>query len=105
NLTHRGIITNGPFRFSKHPAYISKNISWWMISIPFIAINSDFLLAFKQCCLLLLVNFIYFMRARTEERHLSRDPIYREYTAWIAEYGLIARIKKRYILTYRFLQS
>ena len=24
NLTHRGILTNGPYRFTKHPAYVSK---------------------------------------------------------------------------------
>src|SRR5260370_11352081 len=36
NLTHRGILTNGPYRFSKHPAYISKNLSWWLISVPFV---------------------------------------------------------------------
>lgn len=35
NLTHRGIITNGPYRWTKHPAYIAKNLSWWMISMPF----------------------------------------------------------------------
>ena len=35
NLTHRGILTNGPFRFTKHPAYLSKNLSWWMTSMPF----------------------------------------------------------------------
>jgi len=35
NLTHRGILTNGPYRFTKHPAYVSKNLSWWMVSVPF----------------------------------------------------------------------
>ncbi|MGY3611445.1 hypothetical protein ACWGRJ_47265, partial [Bradyrhizobium sp. Lot11] len=30
NLTHRGIITTGPYRFLKHPAYVSKNIAWWL---------------------------------------------------------------------------
>jgi hypothetical protein len=32
NLTNRGIITNGPYRFSKHPAYVIKNIRWWMVT-------------------------------------------------------------------------
>ena len=36
NLTHRGILTNGPYRFIKHPAYVSKNLSWWLLSIPFV---------------------------------------------------------------------
>src|SRR5208282_5890272 len=39
NLTHRGIITSGPYRFTKHPAYLSKNLSWWLISVPFVVAN------------------------------------------------------------------
>ena len=27
NLTHRGILTHGPYAFTKHPAYMSKNAS------------------------------------------------------------------------------
>lgn len=78
NLTHRGILTNGPYRYCKHPAYVSKNISWWLIAVPFIAHNSV-LDAMRDCVLLLGVNVIYYLRARTEERHLSWDPVYREY--------------------------
>jgi hypothetical protein len=37
DLTHRGIITNGPYRWVKRPAFLTKNLSWWMISVPFIA--------------------------------------------------------------------
>ena len=32
NLTHRGIITSGPYRFTKHPSYVSKNIAWSFVS-------------------------------------------------------------------------
>ena len=78
NLTHRGIITNGPYRYCKHPAYVSKNISWWLISIPFISTGSHFE-TMLHCLMLLAVNMIYFIRARTEERHLSRDPVYVQY--------------------------
>lgn len=93
NLTHRGILTNGPYRWTKHPAYISKNISWWLISVPFLAEKSwDENL--RHCVLLLLVNLVYFARAKTEERHLSLDPTYVTYANWISEYGVIARIKK-----------
>jgi len=35
NLTYRGIITSGPYRYTKHPAYVSKVASWWLISLPF----------------------------------------------------------------------
>lgn len=37
--------------------------------------------------LLLLLNFIYLMRARTEERHLSLDPTYKSYAAYIENKG------------------
>ncbi len=94
NLTHRGIITNGPYRFTKHPAYIAKNISWWMISVPFLQ-ESGVVDALRLSLLLLCVNAIYYARAKTEERHLSRDPVYRDYAAWIAQHGLLARLKNQ----------
>jgi protein-S-isoprenylcysteine O-methyltransferase Ste14 len=96
NLTHRGIITNGPYRWVKHPAYISKNLSWWLISLPFVTATGDWLLAVQSSALLLGVNLIYFLRAVTEERHLSRDPAYRDYQAFIAEHGLWAIVKRRF---------
>lgn len=87
NLTHRGVITSGPYRFTKHPAYLSKNLSWWMISIPFMAQGSpDETL--RHCLLLLGLNAIYTLRAKTEERHLSRDPAYVDYALWIDQHGL-----------------
>lgn len=88
NLTHRGILTNGPFRWSKHPAYISKNLSWWMVSVPFIS-TAGFDIGIKLSLLLLGVNFIYFLRARTEERHLSRDPVYVTYAMAMNERALL----------------
>ncbi|SHG23443.1 Isoprenylcysteine carboxyl methyltransferase (ICMT) family protein [Microbulbifer donghaiensis] len=89
NLTHRGILTNGPYRYTKHPAYISKNLSWWMISMPFM-VSSTADEAVRHSLLLLMVNFIYFMRARTEERHLSWDPDYVAYAGYIEQRGLFA---------------
>jgi isoprenylcysteine carboxyl methyltransferase (ICMT) family protein YpbQ len=87
NLTHRGILTHGPFRWTKHPSYLSKNLIWWLVSVPFIS-NAGFGDAVRHCLLLLAVNAIYFLRARTEERHLSRDDIYVSYALWIEERGL-----------------
>ncbi len=94
NLTNRGIITAGPYRWVKHPAYLTKNLSWWLIAVPFIPAG-DWPAALRACALLALINLIYALRAITEERHLSRDPAYRAYSAWIAQHGLWARLRFR----------
>jgi protein-S-isoprenylcysteine O-methyltransferase Ste14 len=94
NLTHRGILTNGPFRFFKHPAYLAKNLNWWLAYLPFLTTMGP-LDAARNCLLLLGVNFIYYMRARTEEWHLMEDPDYRAYSAWIAQHGVLARLRRR----------
>lgn len=86
NLTHRGILTNGPYRYSKHPAYIAKNLSWWLVTLPFIP-NHGWLEAFKSTMGLSGVSLVYFLRARTEERHLSKDPTYVAYALWMNEHG------------------
>jgi protein-S-isoprenylcysteine O-methyltransferase Ste14 len=74
NLTNRGIVSKGPYKYVRHPAYISKNLSWWIMGIPFIQ-ASGFIAVFS----LLAWTVIYFLRALTEERHLSQDPDYIEY--------------------------
>jgi len=91
NLTNRGIITNGPYRWLKHPAYVCKNLSWWMISVPFIA-GAGWVTAIVSCIMLGAVNMIYYLRAKTEERHLRADPAYREYEAYMARFGLWAKL-------------
>ena len=104
NLTHRGIITNGPYRWSKHPAYLSKNLSWWFEALPFLA---PFVLGFRghgwgghwndamlRTLRLVGVNLIYYFRARTEERHLSRDPVYVRYAIWMERNGLMAWVPR-----------
>jgi isoprenylcysteine carboxyl methyltransferase (ICMT) family protein YpbQ len=91
NLTHRGILTHGPFRLTKHPSYLSKNLVWWLVSIPFIS-TAGFDEAVRNCLLLLGVNLIYFLRARTEERHLSQDPTYAAYALWIEKNGALRSV-------------
>lgn len=93
NLTNRGIITNGPYRLMKHPAYVSKNIAWWLISVPFIS-TEGFDVALKHCLLLLMLNFIYYLRAISEERHLSLDPVYVKYATAMNERGLFKKLYK-----------
>lgn len=87
NLTNRGIITNGPYAWTKHPSYISKNLSWWMVSTPFL-INGNPSETLRHSLLLLALNGIYYLRAKTEEWHLSRDESYVAYAKWIKEHGI-----------------
>ncbi|MDQ1158448.1 protein-S-isoprenylcysteine O-methyltransferase Ste14 [Sphingomonas sp. SORGH_AS 950] len=90
NLTHRGILTHGPYAVSRHPAYLSKNIFWWIATVPVLSTGSwgD---AMRSTLLLGVVSGIYYWRAKTEERHLSADPAYRDYDDWMARYGLVPR--------------
>lgn len=71
NLTNRGIVSTGAFGIVRHPAYISKNIAWWIGLLP----------AFSIPALLTMIfwSSLYFLRAITEERHLSHDAEYRDY--------------------------
>lgn len=87
NLTHRGILTNGPYRFTKHPAYVSKIIVWWLVYVPFIPVHGV-MESVRHCTLLLCLDGIYFLRARTEEKHLSRDPVYVAYALRMNERGI-----------------
>ncbi|HEY1695461.1 MAG TPA: isoprenylcysteine carboxylmethyltransferase family protein [Polyangiaceae bacterium] len=99
NLTHRGILTNGPYRFTKHPAYVAKNLSWWLITLPFVP-HHGWVDAIKSSLALLGVNVVYFLRAKTEERHLSRDPTYVAYALWMNEHGLLRFLRRVPFLRY-----
>lgn len=90
NLTYRGVITHGPYRVTRHPAYVSKNLFWWAAVLPFLVTSGSPAEAIRNTAGLLLVNAIYYWRARTEEAHLlAEDAKYREYHVWMAEHGLI----------------
>lgn len=91
NLTHRGIITNGPYRWTKHPSYLFKNVSWWLLSVPFLS-HESWTVAIQHSIALLGVNLLYFLRSRAEERHLSEDPTYVEYARWIDEHGGLRKL-------------
>ena len=91
NLTHRGILTNGPYRWFKHPAYLSKNVFWWLAHLPFLTLTGP-AEGLRNALILGLVNAVYWWRAKTEERHLMADPDYQAYAAWIERHGLLARL-------------
>lgn len=92
NLTYRGVVTNGPYRFTRHPAYLSKNAFWWCSTLPFLVTNGSFTDMVRNTVMLGIVSGIYYWRARTEEAHLlAEDAKYREYHAWMAQNALITR--------------
>ncbi len=90
NLTHRGILTHGPYRFTRHPAYLSKNLFWWLSTIPLLTTGS-WTDAVRATALMAATAGVYYWRARTEERHLGLDPVYQEYSAWMARNGVVPR--------------
>jgi len=71
NLTNRGVVSGGPYAWIRHPAYATKVLGWWIFMLPVAspaAVASVF-----------LWSTIYYLRALTEEDHLSREPEYRAY--------------------------
>lgn len=93
NLTNRGIIVDGPYRYLKHPAYVSKNLVWWLMAVPFVA-QTSWPAALRACVCLLLTNGIYAIRAWTEERHLLHDPAYVRYSRWMEQYGVFSSLRR-----------
>lgn len=100
NLTHRGILTHGPYAWTKHPAYVAKNLFWWFAVLPFLATTGSVVDMIRNTAVLAMVSGVYYWRARTEERHLGEDPAYRDYAAWMERNGplprLIARLTPRW---------
>ena len=94
NLTNRGILTHGPYAISRHPAYLSKNLFWWISTIPILTTGS-IVDAARATLLLAAVGGVYFWRAKTEERHLKLDPDYRAYFDWMTRNGLVPRLFAR----------
>jgi len=90
NLTYRGVLTNGPYAFTRHPAYLAKNAFWWCASMPFMVSTGSLAEGVRNAFFLGCVSAIYFWRAKTEERHLlAEDPKYAEYHAWMSRHGAI----------------
>jgi len=102
NLTYRGVLTNGPYRFTRHPAYLSKNLFWWCSTLPFLVTNGSIADMVRNTAMLAAVGGIYYWRARTEEAHLlAEDAKYRAYHAWAAEHAPVTRILGRLLARIR----
>lgn len=41
NLTNRGIVSHGPYKYVRHPAYICKNLAWIIGGFPMIYMALD----------------------------------------------------------------
>ena len=92
NLTDRGILTHGPYAWTKHPAYVSKNLFWLLAVLPFLATTGNPVDMIRNSFILCMVSAVYYWRARTEERHLGADPAYRAYAEWMDRNGPIPRL-------------
>lgn len=92
NLTHRGILTHGPYRWTRHPAYLSKNLFWWFSALPFLTVSGSLTDMVRNCAMLAATNAVYYWRARTEEAHLSTDPAYRDYSQWMERNAPVPRL-------------
>ncbi len=93
NLTNRGLITTGPYRYTKHPAYISKNLGFWLASMPFLSIEGSGA-ALMHCTALLSLNALYMLRALSEELHMSEDADYVAYAEWMNENGIFRWVSR-----------
>ena len=91
NLTHRGIVDHGPYRYIRHPAYICKNTAWWIASLPAftLAFEKGWLDGFGALVTMASWSAIYMLRALTEEDHLKK--VDGEYAAYAA------RVRWRFI--------
>ena len=84
HLSHRGIITSGIFRYTKHPVYVVKFFGWGFMWLPFLS-GQTWSGCLRQTAVFILFAFVYVMRAWVEERLLSSDPDYVRYGLWMDE--------------------
>src|SRR5438105_5124360 len=85
NLTHRGIIARGPYRLIRHPAYLCKNMAWWIGSVPLVSVafsHSTFD-GIQAVASVVGWTMLYVLRAFTEEDHLRG--VDGEYAAYAAK--------------------
>lgn len=92
NLTWRGLIDEGLYKYFKHPAYLFKNIYWWLYTVPFFGVIGWELV--KNIFILFIINMIYYFRAKTEEVHLRKFSEYRAYENRLKNTGIFSILKK-----------
>jgi protein-S-isoprenylcysteine O-methyltransferase Ste14 len=84
NLTHRGIIRCGPYKYMRHPAYCAKLAAYLLMYVPFATTSPTELIRNMSAWGLLCL--VYYARAKTEERNLrSTGPEYDLYCQFVRE--------------------
>ncbi len=102
NLSQRGLITTGLFRFTRHPIYVSKGFQWAFIYVPFLNVFG-ILSAVQSGILFALVLLIYIGRALSEERLLATDPSYVKYALYMDEHSIFASVGRLFpIMTFKW---
>ncbi|MEY4765791.1 MAG: hypothetical protein RI907_2464, partial [Pseudomonadota bacterium] len=89
NLSWRGLVDTGPYRYTKHPAFIAKNLHWWLATVPFFGVSSAWDVA-RNILGMSMLSFVYYLRAKTEERYLLINPEYAAYAARIEQSGIFS---------------
>ncbi len=102
NISSRGILTTGPFAFTRHPIYVSKCFQWACLYFPFLnaigVLNS-----IQSGFLFLLVCAIYTGRALGEERLLATDEKYVRYALYMDARSMFAFVGRIFpIMTFRW---
>lgn len=93
NLSNRGLISHGPYRWMKHPAYFAHVANAWMITFIFMP-AAGIALGVSQLAVPLAFTLLYWLRSVTEEQHMREDPDYVAYADWIDRNGLVARVRQ-----------
>ncbi len=95
NLSNRGLISHGPYRLMKHPAYFAHAANAWIITLLFMP-AAGVELGLSQLLVPVVFTLLYWLRSVTEEQHLREDPDYARYADWIDRNGLLARVRQRF---------
>lgn len=102
NMSSRGIITTGPFRFTRHPIYVSKCFQWAFLYLPVLS-AVGFLNSLQSGILFLLVCAIYAGRALGEEKLLATDETYVRYAHYMDDKSVFAFVGRWFpIMTFRW---
>jgi protein-S-isoprenylcysteine O-methyltransferase Ste14 len=70
--SNRGIVRRGPYAFVRHPAYVCKNLAWWIGAAPLVSSAFDQGLYDGISAIVSAAGWsmLYVLRALTEEDHL-----------------------------------